>query len=157
MTGLETRRILFRLLHGNGVVPVIVVDVDAFARFAHEAGEAAGTQLLQKIRGRLELLAGASGEVHALSVDRWLVGVPSARYEEAVALAERAVDEVRALDVRCPTSVSPTGRVSVTAGVVLVESAVDIERFDRVMNDLLRDGKSTGGDVAVHDRAPWRP
>jgi hypothetical protein len=42
--------------------------------------------------------------------------------------------------------------LSVTAAVVLIESRADVERFDIRVNDLLRDGKSTGGDLVIRDR-----
>lgn len=85
--------------------------------------------------------------------DRFLVALPGGGYDEAVLFAERTVDDVRALAIPSSVTKPVVGpRLSVTAAVVSVESRADIERFWPRVNDLLRDGKSTGGDAIVRDR-----
>jgi hypothetical protein len=88
--------------------------------------------------------------VIVLGTDRFLVTLPASTHGEAVIFAERRVDEVRALGV--PFARAPGGRLSVTAAVLSVGTSADVERFDVRVEDLLRDGKSTGGDAIIRDR-----
>lgn len=154
MTHPTTRHMLLTLIGRHGALPIVVFDVDEFALFTSHAGAAVGASALTALAGLFEKRAARSnGHVHIIEPDRFLVALPGGGYDEAVAFAERSVDDVRALAIPFSVTKSVAGaRLSVTAAVVSVESRADIERFDLRVNDLLRDGKSTGGDAIVRDR-----
>ena len=154
MTHPATRQALLTMLGRHGTLPVVVFDVDEFVLFVSHAGAAVGESALAALAELFENRAARSnGYVHPIEPDRFLVALPANRYDEAVAFAERSVDAVRALDIPFPGARSVCApRLSVTAAVVSVDSRADIERFDVRVNDLLRDGKSTGGDTIVRDR-----
>jgi PleD family two-component response regulator len=154
MTHPATRRVLLDLIGRHGSLPVVVVDVDDCARVLSHAGAEVGRKALADLADLLDKRAArTNGHVHIVEPGRVLVALPGGGYDDAVAFAERSVDAFRALGI--PFSAASSGgpgRLSVTAAVVSVESKADIERFDLRVNDLLRDGKSTGGDAIIRDR-----
>ena len=154
MTLPTTQRILLTLIRQHGAVPIVVFDVDEFTVFTEHAGAAVGASALTALAGLFEKRAArCNGHVHLIKPDRFLVALPGGGYDEAVLFAERSVDDVRALAIPSSVTKPVVGpRLSVTAAVVSVESRADIERFWPRVNDLLRDGKSTGGDAIVRDR-----
>ncbi len=154
MTELATRRILVRLLARHGASAIVVFDIDDFRRYEDAVGAETGARSLEVVTRVLsELVEKAGGAVHVLQRDRMLSALPSSTHDEAVMFAERCVDAIRERDIAFPeASASHAVRLSVTAAVLWIESHGDIDRFDSVANDLLRDGKSTGGNAIIHNR-----
>ncbi|WP_394823130.1 diguanylate cyclase domain-containing protein [Pendulispora albinea] len=141
-------------LRRYGAFPCVIFDIDEFSVYASSYGAASAAAALSKLDGLFsKRAADAGGHMHFFEHDRFLIALPTHRYEESVTWAERCVDAVGELDLAFSQRESPSVvRLTVTAAVVSVESRIEIERFGRHMDDLLRDGKFTGGNTVIRDR-----
>jgi PleD family two-component response regulator len=154
MPNLPIHKILRDLFGRLGAFPVVVFDVDEFSDYSTASGAASASDALSRLAALLTTRATDSdGRIHFFEPDRFLIALPTLTYDEAVIWAERCVDAVRELAIPFRLNRSPSVvHLTVTAATILVGSSIDIEKFQPHVDELLRDGKSNGGDTIVRDR-----
>ena len=156
LTGLDNRRHLdeivnaefFRLKRTDGILSLIMLDVDYFKKYNDKYGHIAGDECLRKIGGILKKVVGRAPDVVArYGGEEFVVVLPETMMEGATLVAERIREEVQAL--RIPHSESEAAEyVTVSLGVVtkntkeLTSPNEVIELADAAMYQAKLDGRN---------------
>jgi diguanylate cyclase (GGDEF)-like protein len=131
-------------------ISLIKIDIDFFAAFNDNYGIGSGDEVLKRIaRALSENINRAADMISRYSADEFVVLLPSLELENALALAERMVDSVLALDIAHDSSTY--NKVTVSAGVATIEPSRDKrgqDLFDEV-EEMLFQAQQSGGNQAM--------
>ena len=153
LTGLANRRVLEQSLqdaaalsrrHGRNLA-LILLDIDWFKQVNDEHGHPAGDAVLVEVARRLERTARAGEVLARVGGEEFAWLLPEATAEQAVLAADRA----RGAIASAPFATA--GRLTVSAGVGLMEAPVDSDELYRLADRALYQAKQRG-----RNRTRWQ-
>jgi diguanylate cyclase (GGDEF)-like protein len=156
LTGLLNRRRMSDQIHtelararsGNGMLAVMLLDLDHFKTINDRYGHTSGDLVLAQVSAVLRRGVREGDVVARWGGEEFLILLPSAGIERGVDVAERIRNEVRAI----PGDV----RVSITVGVAVWRDGEDLEATIHRADAALYEGKRGGRDRVVVEAGPQR-
>ena len=144
LTGLGNRRAL-EVLNPVGEYALISLDLDRFKNVNDTFGHAAGDVILRRVAEVFKSSIRTGDSVYRLGGEEFLICLPGAGEESALARAERIRATVKGLDL---TGYAPGGGITVSAGIA-TSSGVDAGDFAQTLeraDGALYDSKEGGRD-----------
>jgi diguanylate cyclase (GGDEF)-like protein len=120
---------------------VIVFDIDHFKRVNDAFGHAAGDTVLQHIAHVCRAVLRPNDRIGRIGGEEFLIGLPSTREPEAVAIAERLRASVEAIEY---TDLDPSLRVTISLGVAEWLDDVPLTRLTARADEGLYRAKKEG-------------
>ncbi len=152
LTGLGNRRAL-EAMTPYGDYALISLDLDHFKEVNDTFGHAAGDEVLRRISEVLGSCIRDGDSAYRLGGEEFLVCLPGAATDRAVAIAERIRTTIASLDL---SGLSPGGHITVSVGVsdVVGGRRGDFANVMSAADEALYESKETGRDrVTVGPRA----
>lgn len=119
LTGLDNRRALEERVP-SGTYALIALDIDHFKAVNDSNGHAAGDSVLSQVAASISDAIRDNDVAYRIGGEEFLVVLPDADSHSARVVAERIRARVGALDL---VGLSPTGRITMSAGVIAVTEA----------------------------------
>jgi diguanylate cyclase (GGDEF)-like protein len=144
-------RVEFRRAHrGDGLVALLMLDLDHFKQVNDAFGHATGDRVLRRVGRTLRRLARATDSVGRIGGEEFLVVLPATGSTEALRFAERLREAIGRDDPGIP-------RVTVSIGALTVQRPElrDVEQSVRLADAALYLAKSEGRDRVVLSPASY--
>lgn len=131
---------------------VALIDIDHFADYNAKTGPLAGDDCLRRVAGRLSAIPARSSDlVGRYTGDRFLVILPETAQEGVNRLAERAVEEVRGLQITHPgREPQPVVTVTAVAATAHPQRGDSLQSFMASALDLLDDEDRADGNRVLN-------
>ncbi len=129
LTGIHNRRSFDRDLtrlvraveESGGTFSLVMIDIDFFKQYNDTLGHAEGDRVLEAIGQSLRDMTRNEDRAYRYGGEEFAILCTNTQHEQAIAVAERIVENVRSLNISHPES--PHGVVTVSAGVAELDAA----------------------------------